>query len=248
MKGMARWLALCGIASLALTGCSQNITAQPAPAEPRSITTTGEAEVRVAPDQVVITLGVQTDFGNLDYSKEMNDTAVGKIVTAAKASGVTDSQIQTEYISIRPPNSYYSSGNLYRVQRTVTVTLNDLSKFEKLLTDVVQGGYTTLFSVDFRLTDLRKYRDQARSMAINAAKEKAQALAGELDQTVGRPLSVQEQYSRSYSWYGFGWGYTSSGSQNVSTNSGTTTQAEGSVTAPRQISVTASVTVKFELK
>jgi uncharacterized protein YggE len=104
--------------------------------------------------------------------------------------------------------------------------------------------------VEFQTTELRKYRDQARALAIQAAQEKAKALAGELGQELGEPVTITEEQSSWQSWYGFGWGsrWGDNMSQNVVVESGSSTLAEGATVAPGQISVNARVSVTFALK
>jgi len=57
----------------------------------------------------------------------------------------------------------------YSVQKTIVVTLSDLSKFEDLLSGVLEAGANYVHNVEFRTTELRKHRDQARALAIQAA-------------------------------------------------------------------------------
>jgi uncharacterized protein YggE len=45
---------------------------------------------------------------------------------------------------------------------------------------------------------LRKYRDQARDLAVKAAREKAQALARALGQDVGKAYSIEEAPESGY--------------------------------------------------
>ena len=100
-----------------------------------------------------------------------------------------------------------------------------------------------------RTTELRKYRDQARALAIQAAKEKAVALAGELDQQVGAPTHIQEVHSSWYSGYSSWWGSRlgNAMTQNVIQEvSGGDWTGDGSM-SPGQIQITSRVSVSFEL-
>ena len=110
------------------------------------------------------------------------------------------------------------------------VTLSDLSKFEDLLSGVLDAGANYVHNVKFQTTELRKYRDQARALAIKAAQEKATALAGELSQELGEPVTITEEQSSWQSWYGYGWGsgWSSNPSQNVVVESGSSTLEAGS--------------------
>ena len=131
------------------------------------------------------------------------------------------------------------------------ITLKDISKFEPLLSSVLEAGVNYIHGVDFRTTELRTYRDQARAMAIQAAREKAIALAKELGEEIGRPHRIDEQQTGWWSWYGGGWwgrGGGMAGAQNVMLqNVGGSSGGESTI-APGQITVNAKVTTSFELK
>jgi uncharacterized protein YggE len=263
MKTLSTLLSL--LVLLALVGCSPALAlgsaaaplaAQPAldtPAAPRTISVTGSAQVMVVPDEVALTLGVETSDLQLAMAKARNDVIVKKVLDVTKTMGIDPKNVQTDYMNIQPRyDSAYTKPNFigYFVQKNIVITLKDVSKFEDLLSQVLVAGVNYVHSVDFRTTALRKYRDQARDLALKAAQEKAQAMASTVGQQVGQPLSVREDYNRWYypwnSWWGGGYG--SQMSQNVIQNSGQAApDSEGSL-ALGQIAVSASVSVDFELK
>src|SRR5712691_9191907 len=72
-----------------------------------SISVNGDAEVRVVPDEVMLTLGVETFDKVLKVSKKMNDERVTKTIAAAKSHGIAAEQIQTDYIGIEPRYQNY---------------------------------------------------------------------------------------------------------------------------------------------
>jgi uncharacterized protein YggE len=223
-------------------------------AEPRVVTATGDAEVKVAPDEVVVTFGVQSEDSQLAVAKSHNDDIVRRVLERLQGFGIAADHIQTEYIGISPTYDYSSNGPQrltgYSVQKTIVVTLSDLVKFEDLLSGVLEAGANYVHSVEFQTTELRKYRDQARALAIQAAQEKATALAGELDQGLGEPVTITEEQNSWQSWYGYGWGsrWGESGSQNVVVEAGSSTLEAGATIAPGQITVDARVSVTFALK
>jgi len=221
--------------------------------EPRLITVTGDAEVRVAPDEVILTFGVETWDKNLAIAKKQNDKRVKKILELAKKYKIEPKHVQTDHISIDPSyERYYGYGNVrgYTVRKTVVFTLKDTSKFEGLLSDAIKAGANYVHGVRFRTTELRKYRDQARSLAIKAAQEKAIDLAKELGQKIGKPHTIHEEHSGWWHWYNRWWGSRWGGvmMQNVIQNvPGGSSETEGTI-ALGQINVNARVTVSFELK
>lgn len=221
--------------------------------QPRLITVTGEADVRVVPDEVILTLGVETWDKNLEAAKSHNDEIVKKVLALAAEYGIPPEHVQTDYIGIEPryQDGYYEDRDFvgYFVHKTIVITLRDLSKFENLLSQVLTAGVNYVQGIEFRTTELRKHRDEARALAIQAAREKATALAGELGQKVGEPQTIQEDQSGWWSgysaWWGSRWGGTIS--QNVIQEMGGTDWTGGSSVAPGQIDVTARVAVSFEL-
>ena len=100
---------------------------------------------------------------------------------------------------------------------------------------------------------MRKYRDQARTLAVKAAREKADLLAKELEVKVG-PAHTVSEYSGGWwsgysSWWGSGY-YGAGGYQNVAQNAvsnSSSSDLEGTV-ALGQIRVNAAVSVSFELE
>jgi uncharacterized protein YggE len=220
--------------------------------EPRLVTVNGDAEVKVAPDEVIITLGVETWNEDLSIAKNENNQAVAKILETARNKGVEEKHVQTDHISIEPRyRDQWERRTFigYFVRKTVVVTLRDVSKFEPLVSSFLDAGANYVHGIQFRTTELRKHRDKARSLAIKAASEKAEALAGELGQKVGLPHSIREGFSNWWYWSGWGSRYGGGMMQNVAQQAGGggASGGEGSI-APGQISVTANVTVSFELE
>jgi len=228
-------------------------TAPQDPVEPRLVTVTGEAVVEVVPDEVVITLGVESSDKHLRRARSLNDERVKQVLAAAEQLGIPAKDIQTDHISIEPRyrDSYEQRDFIgYFVRQTIVITLKDVTQFENLLTDVLDAGANYVHGIQFRTTELRKHKDEARALAIQAAREKAVALAQELDQNVGKPYAIREDQEGWGSGYNTGWG--SAGglgmTQNVVQNAGNAgAEMEGAL-APGQISVTARVTVSFELE
>ena len=218
--------------------------------EDRVINVTGDAEVRVVPDEVVITLGVETDDMQIDVAKEKNDERVQKVLALTEEYGIEPKHVQTEYIDIEPRYDYDDVFLGYFVRKTIVVTLKDISLFEGFLTDALKEGVNYVHGIEFRTTELRKYRDQARDLAIQAAKEKAEDLAGALDQTVGLPRTITENRNWWWSSYGSWWGSRRGGSmaQNVIQNVGEPAATGEGAFAPGQVVVQASITVSFELE
>jgi uncharacterized protein len=216
------------------------------------ITVSGQAELRVPPDEIMFTLSVESVDKDMLAAKKKTDDSVREVLAIARRNSVKDEDVQTSYISVEPK---YNTDDLeydqrrgvkrefvgYQVSKTVAVRLRDIARFDGLLSDVLRAGVTRVRNVEFRDSQLRKHKDQARVMAIKAAREKASMLAREIGQSIGPAYSITETQAPSY-------GRASANQNVVSTISGEPSDgdAEGAI-APGSISVTAQVTVSFRL-
>lgn len=243
-------LALILIAVFMFTGWAMSDNPQPA-AEAGSITVSGEAEVRIMPDEVILRLGVETSDKNLSTAKRQNDQIIAKVQAVAKQFNIPAEHVQTDYLNIEPR---YNDGYMQRefvgyfVHKTVAITLRDLTKFEDVLSALLESGVNYVHGIEFRTTDLRTYRDEARELALEAAREKATAMAAALDQKIGEPRSIQEEANNWWSGYGSGWwGRWGGMTQNVIQEVGGDYASFDSSLAPGQISVTARVAVSFAM-
>jgi len=127
----------------------------------------------------------------------------------------------------------------YVVRKTVVVTLRDLDGFEAFLGDTLEHAAAHAHGIEFRTTEPRAHRDEARSLAVRAALEEALAMATELGQTVTDPFSIREEYSGWWSPYSSWWGGRSSGvSQNVVQQVGESGYTGDGAVAPGQIVAT----------
>lgn len=210
---------------------------------PRLITVTGEAEMRVVPDEVFFDLTVQTLNRELKVAKAQTDERLKRLVELTRRYGVEAKDVQTDYISVEPR---YRGGNETRqflgfaVRKDLAFTLRDVSKAEAMLSEVLETGVTRINDIDFRSSELRKHRDQARALAIRAAREKAVALTNEIGQKIGKAYSIEEIVATG-----------NPSMQNYTSNavgSSGDSEATSGTLALGQIKINARVVVRFELE
>ena len=220
------------------------------------ITVNGEAVVMVQPDQIVINFGIETWDKDIIVAKQKNNEIMKRAMTVIKESGIPDKDIQTDYLSVEPRyNDNYEKKDLigYFIRNTFVVTMSDPEKVEDLVTAVLQSGVNYIHGINFQSTEFKKYREQARELALNAAKEKAEKMAGALGQLIGDPVQINEGYGGFDWWYynsWSGWGYGRSNvmSQNVVQNIPSSSDQISETIALGKISIKANVSVTFELK
>ena len=233
-----------------LIACSLSVAAQAALERPL-ITVTGQAEVKVAPDEVVFNLEVETLNKELAAAKALNDESVRRVLALARKYEIPARNVQTDYISV-VPRYHEASGPEdrgrgreflgYEVSKRIVIILSDVSRTESLLSDVLTTGVNYVRGVEFRSTQIRKVKDQARTLAIRAAQEKAIALTREIGQSIGKAFSIREEEPGRYDNRLMQNTTISGGSVSATTSEDETTIALG------QISIQARVVVSFELK
>lgn len=174
-----------------------------------SITVSGTGEVQIAPDEVEFSLDATNTNKDLQTAKRLNDETVAKIIELTHRFSVLPQNVQTAHISVEmkyesvreaKTRVFNEEGDEigkrifkgYEVSKTVTVKLTDITRFEEFFAEVLKTGITEVYKVEFSTSKLRETRDKAREMAIKAAKEKAEAMANAVGQTIGKAIKISE--------------------------------------------------------
>jgi uncharacterized protein len=235
------------------------VIAEPACNSGRTVQVSGTAVVNVTPDRALIQLGVQSNGKSPAAVQALNTLAIERVTKAITALGVDTKDIGTDWYVIEPLYEDYDSLTIkgYRINNTVAVTLRDVQKVNAVISAALQAGANQVLDVELYTSDLRKYRDQARELAMKAAVEKAQALANAGGAQTGCVVNISEN---TWSYYNGWWGgYGSSRSQaiwtqNVSQNASPAAGGESGALSESgpvslgQISIKAEVSATFSLK
>jgi Uncharacterized conserved protein len=225
------------------------------PAEPKAaINVSGTAEIRVAPDEVNLRLGIETRSPQLDPAVKQNETNTAAVLKFLKDSGIAAKDIQTDYLEIHPNHDrqeHQVIPEYYVVRRNLGVRLRKVSQFDEVLAGALRSGVNYVLGIEFRTTELRKHRDAARQQAVRAAKEKAEALSKELGVKLGKATSINEQTGGGYwGWAGGSYPYGANVMSQVVSQAAPPSGGESSDgnLAVGMISVTATINVSFALE
>ena len=215
---------------------------------PPLVTTTGNSEVKVVPDLADLRFDIELRNTILKTALAQEAEKMSQLVAALKAAGIGERDLQTSQVTINPVyqqenGTYAETAKIafFSVSQTVGCTLRDIQKITAITTRAIDAGANRVSGVTLRTSRLRQYRDQARVMAVKAAKEKALALAGELGSKVGKPHSITEQSSEIPTLL-----LGNSFAQNVAAAPGDS--GSNSAFEPGTISISATVTVAFVLE
>lgn len=202
-----------------------------------------DAVVKVSPDRVVLHIGAETRGTNLNIIKKTNFDIIKNAIEILKKNGIEDKYIGTDYVNI---TTWYEDRDYRNIRFTVAQSLSiiiiDISKYDQILTEVIEAGINQVHSIEFQTTDLKKYRYEARSLAIAAAKEKAAFLAQEagfqLKNIINLVESTNDYYWRPRNDRG-------SLSQSMSQSYLESEGEESDTLAPGMISITSKVTLYY---
>ncbi|HYM19626.1 MAG TPA: SIMPL domain-containing protein [Candidatus Kapabacteria bacterium] len=218
----------------------------------RRITVSGDAEIKVVPDEVIISMAVQTNDMDIDKARSDNDTKTSAVLAMARRYGIAEKDLQTDFMSVEPKYDYNNNNREqkflgYYITKNITVTLRDISKFDKFIAEALKLGTNFVQGIDFQISKLRQYQDSARIVAIRTAKEKATALAGEVGQKIGKPITITESNQNVYGprLARNSMRYNNAG---FSISEVSAVSSDGPAVAPGQLMVRASVSVVFEME
>jgi uncharacterized protein YggE len=219
----------------------------------RTVSVSGTAVVNVTPDRALIQLGVQSNGSTPQLTEAVNSATIFRVIQAIKKAGVAEKDLVTDRYVIDPIYEDYDSLSIkgYRIYNMVAITLRDLDKVNEVIIAALGAGANQVVNVEFYLSDLRKYRDQARELAMIAASEKAQDLAEAAGAKADCVLTISEN---TWSYFSGGWWgrnnnlWTQNTVQNIPSSEGLGDSSEFGPVNLGQISVRAEVSASYALK
>ncbi len=190
-------LALIVCSFLALPAQGQSATEK----EPSVLTVTGFGEVRMAPDEATVQLGVTRQRETAQEAQEQVNQVAQEILSAVIQLGVEAEHIQTSELRLSPV--YNTRGRrpgpgdeprvvAYRASNMVSVRLEDLSLVGPVIDSAMKSGGNQLQGVHFALRNDLSAREQALKEAVKAASQKAKAISEALDVKIIEVIEASE--------------------------------------------------------
>ncbi|WP_333809500.1 SIMPL domain-containing protein [Flavobacterium sp.] len=163
------------------------------------ISVSGEGKIKVIPDEALITVAVENTGKEAAEVKKKNDEIVDKVLKLIKQRGIPTADYQTQRVNLYKNYDYNTKKYNYVTNQTISINLKDLSKYDKLMMDLVDSGINSIQGVEFKSSKIKEYETQARKKAILDAKQKAEdyvsVLAG---QKVGKALVISDNSYTNY--------------------------------------------------
>lgn len=211
---VAAALAVLAMAAALLPGLAAGVNAQATPVAgqgPATVSVSGQGRVLVTPDTASVIVGVDIIGETLANAQSEATTQMTAIIDALKAAGVAEDDIQTSNYSVNILRNYDERGapgpvTGYQVSHQVSVTVRDVDQLGSLLDTVVSQGANAIYGISFFVEDPTEAAQEARRMAVENARAKAQELADAAGLELGRVVSITEGYAPPPMPYGYGKG------------------------------------------
>lgn len=151
----------------------------------------GEGKIVVVPDQAMVSMGVQETGYNLKQVQESVNKKMASLSKSLKELGVSEKDIKTTGYNYYPD---WESKNQYRAYATVSVVIREMDNVSPIMDLVGTLGLDNVQGPTFGLSDelTNKSVKEARGLAIEKAKAKAEELASLAGMRLGRIVNIVE--------------------------------------------------------
>ncbi len=161
----------------------------------RSMTVNGTGRVTIVPDIATVNIGVRTEADNVTKALDGNTAQANAIADSLKTLGVEEKDIQTANFNVYPSDRYNPmtgeiEGQYFVVENTVNVTVRDLASLGAVLSNVVEAGANNIYGINFSVEDQEAAVAEARRLAIEDAKAKAEIIAGDAGVELGDLINI----------------------------------------------------------
>jgi len=165
----------------------------------RTITVSGEGKISAKPDIARISLSVVSKGATVKVVTTDNNTKMNLVLAAVKGLGIDPKDITTSQYNLYPEYDYGTitrSGTNkiigYNLTQEVSIKVRDLQKVDEILDGGIKAGANQVGSLSFEIDDTGPVKKQAREMAFQKAREKAQEMSEQAGVRLGRVVTFSE--------------------------------------------------------
>jgi uncharacterized protein YggE len=167
------------------------------PAGVQIVSVSGHGEVSVAPDTASISMGVDVTKPTLAEAQTQATAQMTAVIATLKAAGIASEDIQTTSfnVNILYDTSRHADPNLitgFEITNQLDVTVRDTAKLGRLLDDAVKAGANSISGISFYVDDQTAAASDARRLAVEDARTKAEELATAAGLTLGPVITITE--------------------------------------------------------
>ena len=160
-----------------------------------------EGRATYLPDTAFVSAGVVSTGTTAREATDANARDMAKVIAAIRAAGVGERYIRTQQINVQPrfarsaPNVYDEQPQItgYVARNSVAVTVTKLATAPDVIAAAFGAGANSVSGPSLRSQDSTKGLAEARSRAVEAAREEANAYAASLGMRVARVIRLSER-------------------------------------------------------
>lgn len=173
-------------------GKEQKLTAE------GEVSVEGFATITVSPDVANVSFELSSKEKTASEAKDANDAKQIKMGDVLKKYNIQEKDLKMNYINIRP---YYEHNNGrseivgYIAQKTITIKIREIEKYNAFIDDLLKIGISNVNSVEFTLEEVNSTKNQAREKALEVAREKAELYASTLGKKIVDVVQISEMDS-----------------------------------------------------
>jgi uncharacterized protein YggE len=162
------------------------------------INVSGEGKIKVTPDQAAISFSVETKGAKATDVKKENDSKIDAVLKYIKKMNIAKEDFQSQRVNLYPNYDYEKKKSNYMATQTVVVLLKDLNKYDVLMDGLVDLGINRIDNVEFKSSKMEALQTDARKLAIQNAKAKAEDFVSILNQKVGKAMTISDNSQTYY--------------------------------------------------
>jgi uncharacterized protein YggE len=161
------------------------------------VSVSGHGQVNVPPDTASVSIGIDVIQPTLAEAQEQATAQATTLIEALKAAGIADEDIQTAYFSVNILRDYSENADPtqitgFEIMNQLQLTVRDTDMLGDLLDEAVNAGANSINGVTFYVDDQTAAASQARKLAVEDARTKAEELAAAAGLTLGPVVSIAE--------------------------------------------------------
>lgn len=166
--------------------------------EQGTITVTGGGIINVEPEIAHINIGVETQELTIEEAQKNNSRTISAVIAAVKSHDITENDIQTTSFHMRPVQEWHTERGAqtvgFMVSNYMTITVRDISIVGEVLSSAIAAGANVSNNISFGINNTSEAYNRALSLAVADAKDKAQAIADSLGESLGNVVHVSEHF------------------------------------------------------
>jgi uncharacterized protein YggE len=179
-----------------LVTLSVPVTAQEPPAQPPVIVTTGQAEVKMAPDRAWVAINAESRSKDPKEAQRLNAAAMSAVTAQLKGMNLAADAIRTTSYDLHPEFDYVDGRQRLRgyiARNAIEVRVDDVARVADVLGVSVASGATSVGGLRFGLRDQDGAEREALRLAVSDARSRADAAATGAGVQIVRVQRIEEQ-------------------------------------------------------